>query len=281
MAAVAEPAAARPDHMSQVGARLRRARRRRARQRLVLSVLGPVCALLLWEVAGIAQLIDTRFLPKPTTVMSDLWVGATRGELVPELGLHTWRTSLRLVTGLLIGSGIGLLVGLLMGIFQPVRSALGAIIYATYPMPKIAILPLLIVLLGIGEASKVGLVALGAFYLVCINTIGGIAYAPSIYRDIPKAFKLPRRIEYTKIVLPAALPSIFTGLKLAMGNALILVVSAEFIAADDGLGYYIWTAWQVLDVGQMFGGLVVVAVLGAVMLLGGEALEKRLMPWTH
>ena len=195
-----------------------------------------------------------------------------RGRLLADIGV----TYERLAIGYVMGALIGVVAGITMGLSATMRFCLGPLVSATFPTPKLAIFPLLIVIFGIGDPSKIALVALGVFYMVCIS---GVLYSNPLHRDVATAFKIPAWVTWTRIVVPSALPSIITGLKLGLGQALILVVSAEFVSADNGLGHFIWDSWQVLDIPRMFVGLVIVALTGGGAVLLGEALERRLTPW--
>jgi NitT/TauT family transport system permease protein len=166
-----------------------------------------------------------------------------------------------------------------MGTNRIARFGLAPLVNATYPMPKVALLPLLLVLLGIGESSKVALVALGVFFMVALNTLSGVTFSSPLYRDVARAFGFPRRLYYRYVVIPSAMPSIITGIKLGIGQALILVVSVEFISSNNGLGYFIWNAWQILNIPRMFVGLAVVLLLGAAAAWLGTFLERALVPW--
>jgi ABC-type nitrate/sulfonate/bicarbonate transport system permease component len=115
--------------------------------------------------------------------------------------------------------------------------------------------------------------------MTCINSLSGVQYANPIYHDVAKAFRIPAATRWFRIIIPSALPAIVTGLKLGIGQALILVVSAEFVSSNNGLGYFIWNSWQVLDISRMFMGLVIVSVIGGIAVIGGNALERFLIPW--
>jgi len=257
------------------------ARRRQGRLRVALGIGFPVALFLLWEVLARASLIDQRFFPAPSRIaaiaLETLGDAPNRGQLSGDV----LATLARLGLGYTVGALVGILAGILMGLYAPVRFALGPMVYATYPTPKLAIFPLLIVIFGIGDASKTALVALGVFFMTCMSTLSGVLYASPIYRDVARAFRLPAWTRWTRVIIPSALPAIVTGLKLGLGQALILVVSAEFVSSQDGLGHYIWNAWQVLDIPRMFMGLVVVGVIGGVAVLLGDALERRLIPWAN
>jgi len=259
--------------------RLVRARRMRAVTQVALGIGFPLLLLLIWEVLARFGFIDQRFFPAPSKVASGMGSLLAdpdqRGRLLVDIGV----TYERLAIGYVLGSVIGVIAGITMGLSATVRFCLGPLVSATFPTPKLAIFPLLIVIFGLGDPSKIALVSLGVFYMTCINTLSGVLYSNPLHRDVATAFKIPAWIRWTRIVVPSALPSIITGLKLGLGQALILVVSAEFVSADTGLGHFIWDSWQVLDIPRMFVGLVMVALTGGGAVLLGEALERRLTPW--
>ena len=257
-----------------------RVRRVRTIYRWVLGIFVPVGFLLVWEAVGALGWIDIRFIPKPSTVASGMASGIVHGTLASQIGEHAWASVLRLVPGYLGGALAGLIVGMLMGIFEPIKFGLGPIISATFPIPKVAIYPLLIVLFGIGDLSIILAVAIGVFYMVCLNTMSGVIYSNPVYRDVATAFRVPKRIEYLSIVLPGALPSIMAGLRLGFGVSLIVLVATEFVGAQAGMGYFIWSSWQVLDITGMFSGLVVIALFGILSTWALDALEKKLIPWS-
>ncbi len=257
------------------------ARRRRVVYRWALGILVPIALLALWQLADAIGVLNRRFIPPPTQVFAGMWDGLTQGTLAKEIGTNGLASLERLLPGFLTGVAAGLIVGIAMGLFDSIRYGLAPVISATFPIPKIAIYPLVIVVFGIGDTSKVVVVAIGVFYMVAINTISGIMYSNGVYRDVATAFRIPTHVEYFRIVIPAALPSIMTGVRLGFGNALIVLVSAEFVSAQNGIGYYIWNAWQVLNIDAMFGGLIVIGAFG---ILGNwclVALERKLIPWSR
>ena len=186
-----------------------------------------------------------------------------------------------MLLGLALGATPALLLGLCMGLYRPVRAALDPIIAATYPIPKSAIVPLLLLIFGLGEMSKIVMVAIGAFFPVVINTSAGVQEIPAIYRDVGRNYGAGRWQTFRTIALPGALPLIMTGLKLAVGLGLILIVIAEMIGAKSGLGYMIWNAWQIFAVPTMYVGLITISVLGVIFTLVLTEIERVLVPWRH
>ncbi|MGI8406105.1 MAG: ABC transporter permease, partial [Thermomicrobiales bacterium] len=150
---------------------------------------------------------------------------------------------------------------------------------AIYAVPKIAILPLVIIALGIGEASKIAVVALSIFFLVVLNTMSGVLELDRTYRDVASNLGASRFELFWTVALPGALPSIFTGMRLALGFALIVIVGTEFLAADKGIGHMIWQNYQTLRIRQMFVGLIVTGLMGWILTLLLNVIERLAMPW--
>jgi ABC-type nitrate/sulfonate/bicarbonate transport system permease component len=196
-----------------------------------------------------------------------------------ELWTHLSVSLLRLAAGFVLGTIPGIAVGLLMGLSRYVRAGLDPIVAATYPVPKIAILPLIMLYFGIGEASKIVIIAVAVVYLVLINTMVGVMTIDPIYFDVAKNYNAPWRKLFTRVIIPGALPLIFAGLRLSLGVSLIVIVSAEFIAAKSGIGYLIWSSWETLLIENMFVGIIVITVLGAVSTFVLKELERALIPW--
>jgi NitT/TauT family transport system permease protein len=263
-----------------VSANLRARRMARLRD-VALGVGFPVVLLLLWEFAARFNLIDRRFFPSPTTIGASIWTFlSTQAGRELLLG-HVQATLLRIGIGYGIGATTGVLLGVIMGLHAPTRAAIAPTLYGIFPMPKIAIYPLMIVIFGLGDASSSALVTLGVFFMTCINTFSGVRYVNPIYHDVADAFRFPPLVRWFRVFIPAAMPSIITGLRLGLGQALVLVVSAEFVSADTGVGRFIWDSWQVLDVPRMFMGLAVVLIFAGVAAVAGGLAEKKLIPWNR
>jgi NitT/TauT family transport system permease protein len=241
----------------------------------LLAVLSPLGFLAVWEALSRLALLDPRFIPSPATVLHTI-VAMTR---TGELPYHVLVSSRRIVAGFLLGAVPAVGVGLMMGLSRPVRAVLMPLVSAIYPIPKIAVYPLLIFYLGLGEASKISIVALSIFFLVLLNTMAGVLAVDPAYFKIAKAYGANGRGVFATVAFPGALPQIFTGLKLGMGFALIVIVGAELLGSDKGIGYLIWRSYQIFAIDAMFAGLLVTAILGWVALLALDWLERRVLPW--
>jgi ABC-type nitrate/sulfonate/bicarbonate transport system permease component len=252
-------------------------RRLRAAGEQLIGVASPLLLLVLWEAAARVGLIDVRFFPAPSTIIMQLVLLARSG----ELELHLWASLQRLLWGFLLGGIPALLLGLAMGLYRPVRIAIDPLVAATYPVPKSAILPLVLLIFGLGEMSKVVMVALGVFYPILINTVAGVRNIQPIYLDVGRNFGATGWQVFRTIALPGALPNIMAGVKLGIGMGLILIAIAEMIGAREGIGYMIWNAWQILAVDTMYVGLMVIAILGFLFNLILDAVEQLVVPWRN
>ncbi|QIN80876.1 ABC transporter permease subunit [Rubrobacter marinus] len=237
--------------------------------------MSPIVLLILWEVTVRVGLLDARFFPAPTSIASTFVSLLQTGELV----FNTWVSLQRLFFGFLLGGIPALALGVVMGLSRPVRAAVDPLISATYPIPKSAILPLILLIFGLGEASKIVMVAIGVFFPVVINTVAGVLEIDKIYHDVGKNYGASRWQVFRTVALPGAMPLIMTGVKLGVGMGLILIAIAEMVGAKSGLGFMIWNAWQTFAVETMYVGLVVIAVLGFLFSLLLNELERFIIPW--
>jgi len=140
-------------------------------------------------------------------------------------------------------------------------------------------LPLVIILFGLGEGSKYAIIAIGVLYLILINTVTGVRQIERIYLDVGRNYHAGRFMMFTDVAFPGALPMIIAGMKISMGVSLILIVTAESLAAKSGIGFLIWTTWQVFEVEKMYVGLFMSAVLGVCLTALLDWLERVLVPW--
>ena len=241
----------------------------------VLSIMSPIALLAIWEAGAIVGVVDTRFFPAPTKIFIALWELVRSGEMLGHVAISLQR----IFVGFMLGAVPGVVIGLSVGLSPIVRALVQPLVDALFPIPKIALLPMMIMLFTIGEGSKYAIIAVGVVFLVLINTEAGVRNIERIYFDVGRNYGASRRMFFTDIALPGALPMIMAGLKLGLGVALILIVSAEFVGAKSGIGYFIWNSWSIFQVEWMYAGLMVTAILGfaSAVLLG--AVERALIPW--
>lgn len=241
----------------------------------VLTLAGPVLLLAIWEVLSRTRTINPLFWPPPSSLWETARVLFEKQDLLGDIRISLYR----ILAGFVVGTIPGIILGLLMGLFWPVRVFFMPLAAAIYAVPKIAILPLVIIALGIGEASKIAVVALSIFFLVVLNTMSGVLELDRTYRDVASNLGANRFELFWTVALPGALPSIFTGMRLALGFALIVIVGTEFLAADKGIGHMIWQNYQTLRIRQMFVGLIVTGLMGWILTLLLNVIERLAMPW--
>src|SRR5256886_11201515 len=181
----------------------------------LIAMVSPLLLIALWEALVRIRILDARFLPAPCSLVGTFTSLIASGELL----LHVGASLKRVLLGLLAGGVPALALGLAMGLSRWARAAFNPIISATYPIPKSAILPLVMLIFGLGDASKVALVAIGVFYLVLINTMAGVLNIQPIFLDVGRNFGASRLQLFRTIAFPGALPLIFAGLRLEIGRA--------------------------------------------------------------
>jgi NitT/TauT family transport system permease protein len=241
----------------------------------IIAVVSPAAILLAWQLLSWAGVIDGRFIPSPLSIAAAGYHIVATG----ELWRHLEASLARLFAGFALGAVPGVVLGLLMGLSRWVRAAIDPLVSAIYPIPKIALLPLVMLFFGIGDMSKIVLVALSVVFLVLINTMAGVMQLDPVFFDVAKNYRATRWKLFMRVVIPGALPFIFVGLRLGIGVGLIVVVAAEFVAARSGIGFLIWTSWEVMRVENMFVGIIVITVLGLLSTLALKELERLALPW--
>jgi ABC-type nitrate/sulfonate/bicarbonate transport system permease component len=243
-----------------------------------LPVLSIVLVLIVWEALVRLHGIPPIFLPAPSSIAYYLWGMIQDGTLEYNLGI----TLLRIVVGFLLAAVAGVLLGVLMGMSRLVARVADIWIAMLYPLPKISLIPLLIIWLGTGEAYKIVISVISAFFPVVISTYAGIR---QVDRGLIKAAKdlgADWRQIQLNVVIPAAIPGILSGLQLGMGITIVLIVAAEMIggSSDGGMGYLLINAGQVMETEKVFASLVALAVMGAVIMKLQQWADRKIAPWT-
>jgi len=244
------------------------------RERL-LYLISPIGLLVVWQILLMVGVGDRRFIPAP----SDIALRFARLAGSGELEWHVAVTLTRVFAGFVIGALPAVVVGLFMAMFKPVRILVDPLIAALFPIPKIALMPLLLLVFGFGDASKIALVAIAVFFPVVVNTYTGAANIEKIYWDVARNYGASETVLFTRVVFFGALPMIFAGLRIALAVSFIVLVASEFVASKTGIGYLIWNSWELLQVDIMFVGIVTIGILGLITSVLFQEIERKVIPW--
>jgi NitT/TauT family transport system permease protein len=239
------------------------------------AIASPIVLLLIWEALVRGGILDARFFPAPSSVLQEAWAMFASGAIFKHIGY----TLSRVGVGFVLGAVPAVLLGIVMGLSPAVRAFLQPAIYSIYPIPKVALFPLAMLIFGLGETSKYAIVAFAVFFQVLISTLAGVVNIERVYLDVAADFRASRWQAYRTIALPGAMPFIFTGFQLGLGMALIVVVIAENFGTEWGLGYIVWHSWQVFEVREMYVGLIMIALVGYLSQLLMGRLERLVIPW--
>jgi NitT/TauT family transport system permease protein len=242
---------------------------------MLLPLVSLTGILLLWELCGRSGYLNPLFFPVPSLIAVAFFTMVADGEIQANLSI----TLFRVFAGFLIGTIPGIAVGLLMGASEKIRLLLDPVVAAIYPIPKLAIFPLFMIIFGIGELSKIMAVAIGCFFLVLINAMAGVRNINRVYFEVAKNHGANKRQLFSRVILPASLPMIFTGIRLALGTSLIVVVGVEFVSANYGIGALIWNAWETFEIEKLYVGIFLCAVLGILFTVVLKWAEVRITPW--
>ncbi len=231
--------------------------------------------LLSWEFLSRMDLIPALFFPPPSSILDYVYRSMLNGELPNALGF----TLRRLAIGFLLGAVPGLVLGLGMGWSRRLRVIVDPFIAAFYPIPKIAILPLIMLIFGIGETSKILVISVSAFFPVLINTIAGVRQIPPVYLEIAQNYGAGWWKTLWRVVFPGSLPMTLAGIKIAVNTSLLIVIAVELIAANNGLGVMIWFAWQTLRIQELYAVLLVIALVGIGFDIFMQWISGQVIPW--
>lgn len=227
-------------------------------QRALLGLLLPLGAALLYEAAFRAGLVEARLLPSPSRILATLLDLAKSG----ELWTHILATVLRVAVGFVIGAGVGTVLGALTGASETARRLLDPTLQALRAIPSLAWVPLFILWLGIFEASKVTLIAVGVFFPVYLGVMGAIANIDRKIVEVGRAFRLTRLQLARRILLPAILPDYIVALRSGLGLGFMFVVAAEIMGASEGLGFLLVDGQQLGKPDQILAAIIAFALIG-------------------
>ena len=235
----------------------------------------PSALLVSWELSARAGVVDALFFPAPTSILET----ARRLTATGELTHHLIVTLVRLSLAVTAAGAAGLACGLLMGLSERVNRSLEPIVSALYTTPKITLLPMLFLLVGIGEPARIIAVAAGGFIIVALHAFDAVRGVNRAFVDMAVNYGAGRWQLVRRVYIPSALPQIFTGLRLAVGRSIVMVITVEIVSAHDGLGSLIWVAGQTLAIEKLYVGVLMAALLGGISHAALRRLEAALVPW--
>jgi len=242
-----------------------------------IGVAFIVLLLVAWEVAAASGMMPSMSFPRMSAVLATWWElivsGELFGELVPSL--------LRMFAGYFIGAALGIVLGLLMGYFRFFYSLLEPITEVLRPIPSPAYLPIVILFLGIDDEMKIFMISFASFFPVLLNTYSGVRSVDPIQLQTARTFGVTGWKLMWQIVLPSASPFIFTGMRISLAVALIVMVISEMVAASSGIGYFILSAQRGFKIRDMFAGVLTLAVVGYVLNRLFVAIENRVLAWHY
>jgi NitT/TauT family transport system permease protein len=236
-----------------------------------------IAVLLLWEAAVRIAQLNPIYLPAPSAIVVALVEMFRTGGLALDLAVTLWR----IFAGFFVAVVLGVMIGVWMATSERMRAIADLFIAALYPLPKVTLIPLLVIWLGTGGPFMLTISALGAIFPVIINTVLGIRQCdPGLVLAARDLRAQPRQI-IVKVLLPSAIPSIFAGIRLGLGVSIILVVAAEMVVGKFGLGARLFLAGQVLETEQVFAVLIVLGMLGIIVTKIQDAIDGWLSHWRN
>ena len=240
----------------------------------ILTGLLLLAALAAWEVAVRGLGVPAWLTPPPSTVAATLW-----RDTYPLFLRHTWVTLQEIIVGLALGGGVGLGLGIVLAHIPRAERVLSPFVLAVQTTPKIALAPLFVVWFGFGITSKIVIVALIAFFPLMINAVAGFSSLDAGLAELMRSLSATRRHTFLLARLPAALPGIFAGVRIAVVQSVVGAVAAEFVGAKEGLGYLVMYTGSLLQTERLFAVLIILLLLGLALYWTAAAVERRVMTW--
>jgi sulfonate transport system permease protein len=237
--------------------------------------IAPALIVSLWQAASMLGVVSDSVLPSPASVLAAGWRLSRSGELPVNLGI----SFVRAMAGLFVGGGIGLAFGLANGLSKASESLTDSTLQMIRNVPHLALIPLVIVWFGIDEGAKLFLVALGVFFPVYINTLHGVRSVDPQLIEMAQSYRMSRGALFWRVILPGALPSIFVGLRYALGVMWLTLIVAETIAAQSGIGYMAMQAREFMMTDVVVLSILVYALLGKLADTAARFLERAFLPW--
>lgn len=246
---------------------------RRKTLAVLKALVVPVVLIIIWQIGGSQGWIKTTAISTPAKIIAKMVEMIQKGSLQKNILISLKRV----IIGFVIGAGLGILLGTVLGVFKSINSYLRLIMDLLRPVPVIVWVPVLILWIGIGEGTKVIVIAIGTFWPVFLNVMDGVMNVNQKYLEVATIFCKDRRDTIFKVILPAAVPYLLSGIRIASGNALMGVVGAEMFASSSGLGYMVTFFREMNQPASMMVGVLMIAILGALVNLVIQKLNKKNM----
>ncbi|MQB42094.1 ABC transporter permease subunit [Rhizobium sp. ICMP 5592] len=247
---------------------------------LWISLATVLALLVIWAVAAAYGVVSPVFLPSPWTVAKALYTLNVTGFVDSTLLEHAFASLLRIFGGLAVSLAIGIPAGLAIATSRVGKGILDPIVEFLRPLPPLAYLPLVIIWVGIGEASKITVIALAMLPPIILSTAAGVKAAPVDYVNAARSFGAGKLQVLRHVILPGAIPSILTGIRIALGAGWSTLVAAELVAATQGLGFMIQSAAQFLVTDIVISGIIVIALIAFLFEITVRLIERRFVPWS-
>jgi NitT/TauT family transport system permease protein len=256
---------------------------------LATRLLVPAALVALWELCARAGVVSAVVLPAPSAVAAR-WLAAVRPGPREGMSLLAWLFSgellrdaaaslFRVLAGFLLGAALALPIGLAMGASRRAYALLNPLLQVLRPIPPIAFIPLAILWFGLGNPPAIFLIAIGAFFPVLMNTIAGVRNVDAIYLRAARNLGASGGTMFRRVILPAAMPYVLTGMRVGIGTAFIVVIVSEMIAVNDGLGYRILEAREFMWSDKIIAGMLTIGLLGLGIDTGMSRLNNHLLRW--
>lgn len=240
-----------------------------------LRILIVFALLAGWEVCSRTGYISPLFFPAPSIIIKAMFRLTMNGKL--ELNLIM--TLKRLFMGFALGGSVGLVLGLAMGWSHKLHSFIDPFIASIHPVPKIALLPLIMIIFGIGEFSKVIVISLSGFFPILISSMAGVIQINPVHFHVAKTYGAKPLKVFTSVIFPGSLPMVLTGARLSINAALLVTITIELLSSQDGLGAMIWLAWETFRVEELYVSIIAVAILGIGFNFLLQFISAQLLPW--
>ncbi len=256
------------------------------------GLIAPVILITIWQVCAMTNLVNPHVLPSPLAVVTR-WIAYLAPQesfakanlpwfawlFSGELLTDAMGSMYRVIVGFLVGAGLALPIGLMMGASQRIYGWFNPLVQVLRPIPPIAYIPLSILWFGLGNPPAIFLIALGAFFPVLINTIAGVRQVDGIFIRAARNLGASQRVLFTDVILPASVPYILTGVRIGIGNAFIVVIVAEMIAVNNGLGFRILEAREYFWSDKIIAGMITIGMLGLAIDIVVSRLNNHLLRW--